>query len=256
MDTSYFKSHKNIIRSMKTRILMFASFISICIIATSCALNAQQRITSKTFNVSAFEAVESNSVANIHFFQGPTTSLRAEGNKDLIDRLNVNVEKGKLIIEMPKNTFKNNNLKNKKLDIYISSPTLNLIEMEGVGNFLLEKAFNSPKLEIVSDGVGNLKADNLNCGQIFIRSHGVGNIELAGKANNMTISSNGVGNIKAEKLVAQHASVNSSGVGNVAFNCSESMDVELSGVGNAIYYGNPKVKNISKDGVGKIKPGK
>ena len=56
---------------MKTKILMLASFISICIIATSCALNAQQRITSKTFNVSTFEAIESNSVANIHFFQGP-----------------------------------------------------------------------------------------------------------------------------------------------------------------------------------------
>ena len=234
---------------------MLASFISICIIATSCALNAQQRITSKTFNVSTFEAIESNSVANIHFFQGTSTSLRAEGYKDLIDRLNVNVRNGKLIIEMPKNTFKNNNLKNKKLDIYISSPTLNLIEMKGVGNFLFEKAFNSPKLEIVSDGVGNLKADNLNCGHIFIRSHGVGNIDLAGKAKNMTISSDGVGNIKAKKLVAQHASVNLSGVGNVAFNCSESMDVELSGVGNAIYYGNPKIKNMSRDGVGKIKQG-
>lgn len=234
---------------------MLASFISICIIATSCALNAQQRITSKTFNVSTFEAIESNSVANIHFFQGPSTSLRAEGYKDLIDRLNVNVKNGKLIIEMPKNTFKNNNLKNKKLDIYISSPTLNLIEMKGVGNFLFEKAFHSPKLEIVSEGVGNLKADNLNCGQIFIRSHGVGNIELAGKANDMIISSDGVGNIKAEKLVAQHVNLNSSGVGNVAFNCSESMDVELRGVGNAIYYGNPKEKNIIKDGVGKIKPG-
>jgi hypothetical protein len=240
---------------MKTRILMFASFISICIIATSCALNAQQRITSKTFDVQPFEAVESNSVANTHFFQGPTTSLRAEGNKDLIDRLNVNVEKGKLIIEMQKSAFNNNNLKNKKLDIYISSPTLNLIEMEGVGNFLLEKAFNSPKLEIVSDGVGNLKADNINCEQMFIRSHGVGNIQLAGKAVDVTILSDGVGNIKAEKLVAQHASVNLSGVGNVAFNCSKSMDVELSGVGNAIYYGNPQVKNVSKDGFGKIKQG-
>jgi hypothetical protein len=240
---------------MKSKILGLVSFISICIIATSCALNAQQRISSKTFHVSAFEAIESNSVANIHFFQGPTTSLRAEGNKDLIDRLNVNVKNGKLIIEMPKNTFKNNNLKNKKLDIYISSPTLNLIEMEGVGNFLFEKVFNAPKLEIVSNGVGNLKADNLNCGHIFICSHGVGNIDLAGKAKNMTISSDGVGNIKAKKLVAQHASVNLSGVGNVAFNCSKSMDVELSGVGNAIYYGNPQVKNVSKDGFGKIKQG-
>jgi hypothetical protein len=240
---------------MKSKILGLVSFISICIIATSCALNAQQRISSKTFHVSAFEAIESNSVANIHFFQGPSTSLRAEGYKDLIDRLNVNVKNGKLIIEMPKNTFKNNNLKNKKLDIYISSPTLNLIEMEGVGNFLFEKVFNAPKLEIVSNGVGNLKADNLNCGHIFICSHGVGNIDLAGKAKNMTISSDGVGNIKAKKLVAQHASVNLSGVGNVAFNCSELMDVELSGVGNAIYYGNPKIKNMSRDGVGKIKQG-
>jgi len=44
-------------------------------------------------------------------------------------------------------------------------------------------------------------------------------------------------------------------VGNIGFYCTESMDVDLSGVENAIYYGNPKNKNISKSGVGKLKSG-
>jgi hypothetical protein len=44
---------------MKTKILMLTFLIGICIIATSCSLKAQQRITSRTFDVPAFEAVES-----------------------------------------------------------------------------------------------------------------------------------------------------------------------------------------------------
>ncbi|HKM94982.1 MAG TPA: DUF2807 domain-containing protein [Prolixibacteraceae bacterium] len=110
---------------MKTKILMLTFLIGICIIATSCSLKAQQRITSRTFDVPAFEAVESHSVANIH----------------------------------------------------------------------------------------------------------------------------------TEKLIAQHAKINLNGVGNIGFYCTESMDVDLSGVENAIYYGNPKNKNISKSGVGKLKSG-
>ena len=47
---------------MKTKILMLTFLIGICIIATK----AQQRITSRTFDVPVFEAVESHSVANIH----------------------------------------------------------------------------------------------------------------------------------------------------------------------------------------------
>lgn len=240
---------------MKKKSLMLIFLIGICIIATSCSLKAQQRITSRTFDVPAFEAVESHSVANIHFVQGSSTSVRAEGNKELIDQLNVDVKNGKLIIEMPENAFKNTKWKNKKPDIFISSPVLNLIEMEGVGNLSFETTFNSPKLEIVFDGVGNLKALDLNCEHIIIYSKRVGNIELGGKTNILSVSSDGVGNINTEKLIAQHAKINLSGVGNISFYCSESMEVDLSGVGNAIYYGNPKNKNISKSGVGKLKSG-
>ncbi len=39
--------------------------------------------------------------------------------------------------------------------------------MEGVGNLSFETTFNSPKLEIVFDGVGNLKAPDLNCEHII-----------------------------------------------------------------------------------------
>jgi hypothetical protein len=51
---------------MKKKSLMLIFLIGICIITTSCSLKAQQRITSRTFDVPAFEAVESHSVANIH----------------------------------------------------------------------------------------------------------------------------------------------------------------------------------------------
>lgn len=58
--------------------------------------------------------------------------------------------------------------------------------------------------------------------------------------------------LKAQQRITK---INLNGVGNISFYCTESMDVDLSGVENAIYYGNPKNKNISKSGVGKLKSG-
>lgn len=240
---------------MKTNLSLLTFLFFAALTFTSCTMQAQNRISSETYRVSSFNAIVSNSVGNIHFSQGSSTSVRAEGNQETIDNLRISVKDGKLVIDMAKRPFKRFNLGRKKLDIYISSPTLSVLQMNGVGNVTLEGNINTPQLEIISDGVGNLKAEELSCENITIDSEGVGNITLAGKTNSLSISSDGVGNVHAEELIAKNATVTSDGIGNVSFYASESMDVSSDGVGNVTYYGNPKNKNITKDGVGKLKPG-
>ena len=86
----------------------------------------------------------------------------------------------------------------------------------------------------------------------FVSDNGVGNIALKGSADNLEIESEGVGNINTRDLKAQHVKVSSEGVGNISCYASGSIDIKSEGVGNVSYYGNPELKTIIKNGVGRV----
>lgn len=216
---------------------------------------AHTRQAKDQFEVSNFTAIESSAVANIEIRQATETSVIAEGDDDLLDLLNVRVDKQTLVIEMNnkrKKLFRN---RSNKLTIFISTPNLTKIESEGVGNIAIEGSFETPKLIINSDGVGNIKAEHLYARTVEIESDGVGNIKVGGNAENVYIKSDDIGNTDARNLVSQNTHVESDGIGNVSCYASEYLKIESDGVGNITYYGKPKQTNINKDGVGKIRDG-
>lgn len=216
---------------------------------------AQSRLTKDEFEVSNFTAIKSSVVGNIEVRQASQTSVTAEGNETMLDLLEVRMENETLVLKMDdrrKRKFRNNS---NKLTIYVNTPYLKHIDSEGVGNITVKGDFETPELTILSDGVGNINADNLNIGNVKIDSEGVGNISLAGNAESIEISSQGVGNINTRKLTSQNAIVISEGVGNVSCYASEYLKIDSEGIGNVTYYGKPKKTNLNKDGIGKIRAG-
>lgn len=227
------------------------------VLFTACiSAGAQSRLVTDEFEVTEFTTIESSVVANIDIKQSSTVRVIAEGNEELLNLLDVRMENDKLILSMDKrfhNKFKNSTY---KLNISISTPALVKIDHEGVGNIEIKDTFTTPELTIKSEGVGNFKAEKLNAGSIFITSEGVGNITLGGKADKIEIRSEGVGNVNTAELTAQNAIVTSQGVGNVNCHASEYLKARSEGIGSITYYGNPAKKELSKEGIGKIKAGK
>lgn len=117
---------------------------------------------------------------------------------------------------MDERQLKRINKRANKLTISISTPTLNYIDSEGVGNFVIEGTFETPELSINSSGVGNLTAENLNAGYINIDSEGVGNVSCF---------------------------------------ATEYLKASSNGIGNITYYGKPKETDLSKNGIGKVRSG-
>lgn len=220
--------------------------------STACA---QSRYAADQFEISEFSIIETSVIANVHIRQSSSTQMTAEGSEKLLNLLNVRMDDNKLILEMDERQKKSIKGNREKLDIYIDTPTLTQIKSEGVGNIKIEGTFTTPELTIDSKGVGNLKSDNLEAGSIYITSEGVGNITLIGKADNIEIKSEGVGNINTAELTTRRTIVTSQGVGNIKCHATEYIKASSQGIGNITYYGNPSEKEISKDGLGKIKEG-
>lgn len=231
--------------------LFSLTFVTLLLaVSSSCA---QTRRATDQFEVSNFTTIESSVVANIHIRQSSNTSVTAEGNEEMLNALDVRMENGKLVLDMEESFLKRFRKRSENLVISITTPTLTRIDSEGVGNILIDGAFTSPELIVQSGGVGNITAENLRCQKVIIDSEGVGNIDLGGTADNVEISSEGVGNVNADRLKAKSAIVSSEGVGNVSCHASEYLKVRSEGVGNVRYSGNPAKKELSKNGIGKIK---
>lgn len=233
-----------------------ATLTLIAVLFTACiSAGAQSRQAADQFEVSEFTAIESSVIANIHIKQSPTVSVTAEGSEELLNLLDVRMDNDKLILTMEDRHLRRNKGRSEKLLISISTPTLTRLDFDGVGNIEIDGAFSTPELTIDSEGVGNLRADRLEAGSIYISSQGVGNTTLGGKTDKLEIKSEGVGNVNTTKLISRSAVVTSQGVGNVNCHASEYLKVRSEGIGNVTYYGNPADKELNKEGLGKIKAG-
>ena len=232
-------------------VLLSALFM--VMIAVSCTFGQKNEITDKSYPIESFKSVKFEAVANIIYTQSDRVSVTVEGDKEMIDNLRITERNGILNIVHDKK-YRVRNKKN--LTIYISSQSIEEVNIDGVGNWTMKGKVKTENLKIDFEGVGNLEALELESNNIKVNSKGVGNIVLGGTTNFLDMKSEGVGSINTQKLLAIKAVVKSSGVGSVKFYASESIDLSNNGVGSITYYGNPTLKNMSNSGVGKIKAGK
>lgn len=234
----------------------FVGLHSACTQNRTATAQSDSRIITKNYNVGNFSAIESGIVGNIVFTQSDVTSVTAEGDEKMVNRLIVIVEGDELKLSMEDNTrikFRN---KGAKLTIKVSSPNLYKIDSDGVGNITLDGVVKTENLHIDSDGVGNVTASQLECGRLTVESDGVGNVRLKGKGQFAEYESNGVGNIDVQEFLAEDVIVNSNGVGSVKCYASKTIELYSTGVGSVVYYGEPNIKALEKNGVGSVKQGK
>ena len=234
---------------------LLLSTLFIIAIASSCTYAQKKASTNKTFPIQSFSSVESDVVGNVIYTQSNKVSVRAEGDKEMVDNLKITERNGKLKIYHD-SKFRIRNKSKKNLTIYISSPSINEIDVEGVGNWNMKGIVKADNLKIDIEGVGNFEALELQSHNIIASYEGVGNFILGGTTNVVEIKSEGVGSINTQKLNAKDVIVKSSGVGSVKCFASNSIDINNNGVGSITYYGNPTVKNVKSSGVGRIKEGK
>ncbi len=230
------------------------SIMMLLIITSSCTLAQKREIIEKSYPIQSFSSVEADIVGNIIYTQSSKTSVRVEGDKNLVDRLLVAADNE--VLKLYYYEKKQKNISKKKLTIYITSPAIEKINMDGVGNFVLEGLIAAENLTIDFEGVGNFKAMQLQSNSIDASYKGVGNLELGGTTDFLELSSKGVGSVDTQKLEAKNAIVRAEGVGSVKCYASESIDLNNRGVGGITYYGNPVVTNLNKSDIGKIKAGK
>ena len=265
------------------------SFLTLLLMLTAVVLHAQNR---ETRNVGPFTKIVFRVPGKVLLRQGDTQKVEIEGKKDILEKIETQVEGSKLVIEKEGkwNDWKWND--DDRVTVYITVKELEGISVSGSGDVIGESRFTTGDLELSVSGSGSLKleanasgdveADVSGSGDLYLKGQsksfesdvtgsgkinismtvsgladfqlsGSGKVEASGTANMVKASITGSGRVMAADMEAKRCQVRISGSGDVEINVKEELDADITGSGSVNYKGNPSKVNSHASGSGKVR---
>ncbi len=230
----------------KALILAILTFsLSSCSLFTS-AVDGDNNVTEVKRVVNSFTGVELDGIGNVILTQG-NQEVKIVTDSNLQDRIKTKIEDGNLVI------YQEENIAPSQLDIYISNPKFEEIELDGSGSIISQTDISGDEIEIELDGSGDIKLSNLKFEELELDLDGSGDINISGEIEEANVELNGSGNIYMFNCTVKDASVKLDGSGNISVHVNESLKAEINGSGNILYKGNPRELNSQINGSGEIK---
>lgn len=239
--TAHMKSRHNFILSAFSVIGMLS--------ITGCAygIDGNGNLTTENRTVQAFTGIELSCSANVHFTQGTETSVKVEAEDNIIRHITTEVKNDVLVISTDGKDF---NTK-RQVNVYVTSPTICLLELTGSGNMTGTNMLSCDQMKIRIAGSGNVKTD-LTAKTMKMSLSGSGNLDVSGSATVTDVRIAGSGNIDARTLKSTSSTVSITGSGKSTINVSEQLDVSITGSGDVQYVGEPAKLKTNITGSGNI----
>ena len=194
------------------RIYIFFALLATLAYATGVSAKDNDRIT-QTRKVADFTRIEVTTVGQVYFTQSPKVTFRIEGKEKYVKNTTSEVRGGVLEIGFKD---KNGNRKGNKngVDIYITAPTLESVEFQGVGSFNCKETLKVDDIRFDVEGVGSLDVRDLQCKTLILRLQGVGEAEVEVQADHVDASMDGVGSVTLSGKT-RTADIDKSGIGSL-----------------------------------------
>ena len=203
-------------RKMKTNIIGIIVALVLAFAGAAGAL-AQNEQVSEVRKVDDFSSIRITSVANVIFTQGDDCSLRLEGKEKWVKLTTTEVKNGYLVISFKKGEKSVKNINGLKL--YVTAPTLEVVELTGVGSLECKEPLKLDDFTLRINGVGSAEVADLTCHRFTVslngvgdadvnvdcdylkaRMGGVGSLELRGSAGEADVSRSGIGSVNTKRL--------------------------------------------------------
>jgi hypothetical protein len=183
-------------------------------------------VISEARNVGEFINIEANSMLDMKISIGEKQSVVIYLDDNLIPLITTEVEDGWLIIENEKD-WKTES----KGRIEITVPALQ---------------------EVESNGFGDVAVSGLSNDAFALDHNGAGDVELAGRVDELDIDVDGMGDIDAREVETRIASVKVNGMGDVHVRASERLRGKVNGMGTVFSYGKPEYVSVNVSGMGSL----
>jgi hypothetical protein len=123
------------------------------------------------------------------------------------------------------------------------------VALEGSGSISVTSQYK--RIQARLPGVGNIRLATGDCDRIETHLPGAGNIMVSGKSKELIADVSGVGSLDARQLTVDNLKLGLHGVGGATITVKQAASIDLNGIGSATIYGQPTVRNVTMNGIGK-----
>lgn len=213
-------------------------------------IKGNENVIEETRNLSGYTEIDISGGFEVELVQGTPGKISIVAESNLLEHILTEVKKEKLTIEV---TRKINLKPTQKIKIIIPFKELEKIELAGSGSLTSKKKIEGKKLSIKQTGSGNMDLLVNISRSISIFKSGSGNLQMNGKAKDISLKSTGSGKFNGEGLTVKKADLTLTGSGDAKIKCEDAIKAKVTGSGNVIYSGKPSKVNTKVTGSGKIK---
>ena len=204
----------------------------------------------RDFKVGEFDRIELRGAYDTTVRTGSAPSVRAKGNEDVINDLEVAVHDRKLVISHKKRNGVSWRRQG-KLELTVTVPSLRGAELAGAGDIRIDR-IKGDRFEGQINGAGDLHVDTVEVGSLKLAISGAGNATAkSGSARTVDYSIAGAGDINAKDVKSETASVSVAGAGGVSAYASKTASVSIMGAGSVDLTGGARC-SVSKMGPGSV----
>jgi len=206
----------------------------------------------RSFNVAAFDSVGLAGAQDLVVTVGGPASVRAEGDPDMIEKLDIRVEGRTLRVGTQKGvTWTSGFMRNRQpVTVYVTVPSLVAADISGAGDVRIDKV-EGDRFQGSVAGAGDLQIAAMRVGEAELSVAGAGDVRAAGTAGRLKASLAGAGDLDLAALEAKDAELSLAGAGDIRARVTGTADVTLMGVGDVTIAGGANC-SVRKSGPGKV----
>lgn len=237
-------------KQLKSILSAAGIFMALSLFSFSCLaqkITGNGNIQSQIRETSNFNKVDCSGTFHIFLTQGNETQVKVETDENLLPYIVTEVNGSTLDLKIKKDISVN---PSKSIDVYISLPELDALNISGVCKAQSQNILQSEHLKISVSGTADMDL-KISTTSLKTAISGTAKMNLQGKATSAEFQISGSGNVMAGDLVADNTEAHISGMGKLHVNAQKELKVSISGMGKIWYKGNPAI-NESISGMGKI----
>ena len=209
---------------------------------------------SRSFQVGNFTELEAAGPFDVTVRTGANPGVQVQGNKALVDKLQVDVEGSKLRIrpERSHSWFGGWHSSTRgKATVMVTVPQLRAASLAGAGAIHIDKVQGDDFNGNIA-GAGDLVLQSINVRNLKVSIAGSGSLTGSGKAQTADYDIAGSGDVKGEGIASEELKVSIAGAGSVRAHATRAAKVDIMGAGDVEVTGGAKCE-VHKMGSGDVR---
>lgn len=191
------------------------------------------------YAVTDFDRISVEGPYVVRLATGRTTSARATGSREALDRLTIDSQGQTLRIRPNRSAWGGNpGAQQGIVEVTLSTRQLRAGRVIGAGALDID-GVEGLRVDLTVEGSGRIRAVNVEADNLFVGVRGSGRIDLAGEARTLRADVQGSGDIDGSRLAADDVTLDASSTGNVALGPARSARINAGGLGEVTVLGRP-----------------